>query len=70
MNTALVKQKAKWRKGLVEWVDPGDPEIMNISVVFSWDAPAAFSRAVWWKQSGYSVRVGGPGVFHPETDVS
>ena len=63
MTTVLVKQKAKWRKGLVEWADPGDPGIMNISVVFSWDAPAAFSRAVWWRQSGYSVRVGGPGVF-------
>ena len=57
-------KKAKWRRGIVEWEDLDDPGVMNISVVFSWDAPAAYSRAVWWRESGYRVRVGGPGVFH------
>ena len=51
---------AQWRKGLVEWVH-GDTAY--ISVVFSWDAPKAFARAVHYRQMGYAVRVGGPGVF-------
>ena len=50
----------KWAKGIVEWID-GDTA--NISVVFSWDAAKAYSRAVWYKQQGFRVRVGGPGVF-------
>ncbi len=59
-------KKARWRKGIVEWEDLDDPEVMNLSVVFSWDAPAAYSRAVWWREFGYRVRVGGPGVFTPK----
>ena len=53
--------KQKWHKGTVEWID--DDGVANISVVFSWDAAAAYSRAVWHKAMGRSVRVGGPGVF-------
>ena len=55
--------KGKWRKSIVEWEDAERPRTVNISVVFSWDAQRAFSRAVWWRQQGYEVRVGGPGVF-------
>ena len=55
--------KAKWAKGTVDWVDPADLNTVNLSVVFSWDAPAAYSKALWWRSMGYGVRVGGPGVF-------
>ena len=51
---------AGWRKGIVEWTDG---ETAYISVVFSWHANAAFSRAVHYRKLGYHVRVGGPGVF-------
>ena len=50
----------KWRKGLAEWTE-GDTAF--ISVVFSWQANAAYSLAVYYRQLGYNVRVGGPGVF-------
>ena len=41
---------------------------MNISVVFTWDAAQAYSRAVFWKNQGKNVRVGGPGVFTLKKD--
>jgi hypothetical protein len=50
----------RWSRGPVEWLDGGTA---YISVVFSWDVDAAFSRACWHRQAGYEVRVGGPGVF-------
>ena len=50
----------KWAKGVVEWVE-GDTAFL--SIVFSWDVDAAFSRACWYRQEGYKGRVGGPGVF-------
>jgi hypothetical protein len=50
----------KWAKGVVEWVE-GD--IAYLSIVFSWDVEQAYSRACWYRQAGYAVRVGGPGVF-------
>ena len=49
-----------WRKGIVEWTEGS---VAYISVVFSWDAQAAFEKAVWYRQLGFEVRVGGPGVF-------
>ena len=55
--------KGRWNKGTVEWADPVLPNTMNISVVFSWDAAQAYSRAVWHRQMGWNVRVGGPGIF-------
>lgn len=33
-----------------------------LSVVFTWDLPAAYQRAVWLKQLGYTVHAGGPAV--------
>ena len=60
--------KGHWRKGIAEWVDDLDPGTVNISVVFSWDAGRAYSRAVWWRQKGFRVRVGGPGVFLRKRD--
>jgi hypothetical protein len=49
-----------WSRGPVEWTE-GDTAFL--SVVFSWDVSAAYSRACWYRQQGYKVRVGGPGVF-------
>jgi hypothetical protein len=49
-----------WAKGVIEWVE-GDTAFL--SVVFSWDVSEAYSRACWYRQQGYRVRVGGPGVF-------
>ena len=49
-----------WRKGIVDWTDGGTA---YISVVFSWDAPQAYSKAAWYRALGYDVKVGGPGVF-------
>ena len=62
--------KGKWRKGTAEWIDKDLPQTVNISVVFSWDAAKAYSRAVWWKQQGWAVRVGGPGVFLLKRDFA
>ena len=62
--------KSKWHKGTVEWPDTLQPKTINISVVFTWDANKAFSRAVWWKQQGWNVRVGGPGIFTLKRDFA
>ena len=56
-------RKGRWHKGIIEWADQDLPQTVNISVVFTWDAGKAFSRAVWWRQQGWAVRVGGPGIF-------
>ena len=49
-----------WSRGPVEWTE-GNTAF--ISVVFSWDVDKAFSRACWFRQAGFDVRVGGPDVF-------
>ena len=51
---------AKWLKGTADWVE-GDTAY--ISVVFSWDADEAFSKAVAYKAAGYKVKVGGAGLL-------
>ena len=56
----------KWHKGLVEW-DDGDT--VNLSVVFTWDADRAYERALFYKNMGRRVRVGGPGVFVGAKDL-
>ena len=33
-----------------------------LSVVFTWDLPLAYQRAVWLRELGYDVRAGGPAV--------
>ncbi len=50
----------QWSKGVVEWVE-GDTAFL--SVVFTWDLPQAYQRALWHRASGLNVRVGGPAVF-------
>lgn len=59
-----------WRGGLVEWIEN---QTAYLSVVFSWQLPAAYQRAVWYRAVGYEVRAGGPAVtFNPNylTDVA
>lgn len=51
---------ASWPGGLAEWTE-GDTAY--ISVAFTWRLNDAFSRACWYREAGYSVRVGGPGTF-------
>ena len=55
----------KWARGIVEWIE-GDRAFL--SVVFSWDAEEAWTRAKWLHSSGYDISVGGPGV-HVQTDA-
>lgn len=53
-----------WKGGLVEWVE-GDTAFL--SVVFSWQLPAAYQRAVWYGTAGYLVLAGGPAVtYNPD----
>ena len=59
----MPKPSGSWPVGSMEWEDPREPRTVNISVVFTWDADQAYSRAVWWRQQGWRVRIGGPGVF-------
>lgn len=49
-----------WSKRLVEWTN--DNKKAFLSVVFTWDLPLAYMRAVWLRQFGYSVFAGGPAV--------
>ena len=48
-----------WSKRPIEHID-GDTAML--SVVFTWDLPQAYSRAVWLRDMGYRVRAGGPAV--------
>lgn len=48
-----------WSKSLVEWTED---DAAYLSVVFSWDLPQAYQRAVWLRASGYRVLAGGPAV--------
>lgn len=58
------RQTNGWKGGLVEWVYE---QTAYLSVVFSWQLPVAYQRAVWWKMAGYEVRAGGPAVtFNPD----
>jgi len=50
----------KWSGGLVEWIED---DTAYLSVAFSWKLRDAYSKAIWYKQQGYNVRAGGPGMF-------
>ena len=53
-----------WKNGFVEWEEDNTA---YLSVVFSWQLPPAYQRAVWYKSLGYRVRAGGPAVaFNPD----
>ena len=48
-----------WQKGIAEWTE-GDKAFL--SVVFTWDLAQCWQRAVWYRQLGYQVHAGGPGL--------
>lgn len=52
--------KGEWVGGLAEWLD-GDTAYL--SVAFTWKLQEAYQRAIWYRQLGYKVRAGGPGIF-------
>jgi hypothetical protein len=54
------KQTGKWVNGLAEWVE-GDTAFLSIA--FTYRLNDAFARAAWYRQAGYKVRAGGPGIF-------
>ena len=45
----------------MEWTDE-EARAAFLSVVFTWDLPRAYQRAVWLRESGYRVVAGGPAV--------
>jgi hypothetical protein len=49
-----------WPGGLAEWTDGG---VAYLSIAFTWRLNDAYSRACWYRQAGYRVRAGGPGIF-------
>ena len=52
--------KGAWVDGLAEWTE-GDTAFL--SVAFTWRLDDAFMRAVFYRQQGFHVRAGGPGIF-------
>ena len=50
-------ERENWSRTFVEWTNG---RTAYISVVFSWDLQKAWQRAVWLRQEGYKVKVGGP----------
>lgn len=51
-----------WSGGFSEWVEN---DTAYLSVAFSWVLPKAYQRAIWYREQGYKVRAGGPGMFAP-----
>lgn len=51
-----------WSGGLAEWTQG---YTAFISVAFSWKIHDAYQKAVWYRNLGYKVLVGGPGIFMP-----
>lgn len=48
-----------WSKRFLEWTND---HTAYLSVVFTWDLPEAYQRAVWLGAEGYDVKAGGPAV--------
>ena len=55
-----MRKTGTWSGGLAEWVE-GDTAYL--SVAFTWRLNDAYSKAVFYRSQGLSVRVGGPGIF-------
>lgn len=49
-----------WVGGLAEWTEG---ETAYLSVAFTWRLDDAYMRACWYRQAGFKVRAGGPGIF-------
>lgn len=58
------KPTGQWVNGLAEWIE-GDTAYLSIA--FTWRLNDAFARASWYRQEGYKVRAGGPGIFTRKT---
>lgn len=57
-----IRKRSGWLgNGLIDWIE-GDTAFL--SVVFSWNLPAAYQRAVFLAAQGYRVRAGGPAVSY------
>jgi len=48
-----------WPKKAIDWIEDG---VAYVSVPFTWELPQAYSRCVFLREQGYSVRAGGPAV--------
>lgn len=63
-NWQKYRKSSGWKDGFIDW-EEGDKAYL--SVVFSWQLPQAYQRAVWYKSLGYRVKAGGPAVaFNPD----
>lgn len=60
LQAAIATGTNGWSKQLVEWTE--DNATAYLSVVFTWDLPKAYQRAVWLRMEGYNVIAGGPAV--------
>jgi hypothetical protein len=49
----------KWANRIVHWTENNTA---FISIIFTWDLPKAYSLAVWYREQGYDVKVGGTAV--------
>lgn len=49
-----------WVGGIAEWIDDGTA---YLSIAFTWHLDDAYQRAIYYRQMGYKVRAGGPGIF-------
>lgn len=50
----------QWVNGLAEWIED---DTAYLSIAFTYRLDDAFARASWYRQMGYRVRAGGPGIF-------
>lgn len=48
-----------WSKRFIEYIEN---DTVFLSIVFTWDLPNAYQRAVWLRMEGYHVIAGGPAV--------
>jgi hypothetical protein len=55
-----MRDTGQWTGGFAEWIDD---DTAFLSVAFTWRLDHAYSRAAWYRQQGYKVRAGGPGIF-------
>ena len=61
------RNRSGWVGGIVEWQEDNTA---YLSVVFSWDLPCAYSRAIFLASQGYHVYAGGPAVLMNPTYLS
>ena len=57
----------KWVNGLADWTD-GDTAYLSIA--FTWRIGEAYSLAIWYREQGFRVRAGGPGLFTRQHAIS